>query len=167
MHRSGADDIEVRALAALDADAVAADVARLVRVPSVTGAERAAAEALAAMAQAHGLGAAIDEHDLEAMRGAPGYPGEEAARDDLVGVRVTLPGAGRGRLCLNGHLDVVAPGGEPWRHEPFAGVVADGLVHGCGSVDMKAGVVAALHAMAAVGRIAGAAPAEVVLQGVP
>ena len=157
---------EQRALAALDSDALAADIAGLVRVRSVTGTERGAVERLAALAEEHGLPAAVDEHDLGALRSAPGYPGEEAARDELVGARVTLPGAGPARLCLNGHLDVVAPGSEPWRHAPFAGVVADGLVHGCGSVDMKAGVVAALHAMAAVRRTAGAAPAEVVLHGV-
>ena len=152
--------------AALDPDALAADLSSLVRERSVTGRERGAVERLAALAAARGLAAAVDEHDLGALRGAEGYPGEEAARTELVGARVTLPGAGPGRLCLNGHLDVVAPGDAPWRHDPFAGVVADGLVHGCGSVDMKAGVVAALHAMAAVRATAGAAPAEVVLQGV-
>jgi acetylornithine deacetylase len=167
MHRSLPDDAEARALDALDADELAAGVAPLVRVPSVTGQERGAMEELAAMAESLGLAAAVDEHDLDAMRRAPGYPGEEAPRDELVGARVTLAGAGTSRLCLNGHLDVVAPGREPWRHDPFAGVIADGLVHGCGSVDMKAGVVAALHAMAAVRRTAGTAPAEVVLQAVP
>jgi acetylornithine deacetylase len=146
---------------------LAADLSRLVREPSVTGRERGAIETLAALAEARGLTAAVDEHDLGALRGAEGYPGEEAARTELVGARVTLPGAGAGRLCLNGHLDVVAPGAAPWRRDPFGGDVDDGgLVHGCGAVDMKAGVVAALHAMAAVRATAGMAPAEVVLQGV-
>ncbi len=158
--------LEEDALAALDATALAADVATLVRERSVTGAERCAVERLAALAEDLGLSAAVDVHDLGALRRAPGYPGEEAPRAELLGARVMLPGTGAARLCLNGHLDVVAPGGEPWRHDPFAGVVADGLVHGCGAVDMKAGVVAALHAMAAVRRTAGTAPAEVVLQGV-
>ena len=157
---------EAAALAALDAGALAADLARLVRVPSVTGEERGAVEALAALAGELGLDAAVDVHDLAALRAAPGYPGEEAPRGELVGARVTLPGDGPGRLCLNGHVDVVAPGTEPWRHDPFAGVVADGRVHGCGALDMKAGVVAALHALAAVRRTAGTAPAEVVLQAV-
>ena len=159
-------DAEERALAALDPAVLAADVSSLVRERSVTGQERGAIERLAALAEARGLAAAVDRHDLGALRGAEGYPGEEAARTELVGARVTLPGAGGARLCLNGHLDVVAPGDARWTHDPFAGVVADGRVHGCGSVDMKAGVVAALHAMAAVRATAGAAPAEVVLQGV-
>ena len=155
-----------RALEALDPDALAADMSASCASAASPERERGAVERLAALAAARGLAAAVDEHDLGALRGAEGYPGEEAARNELVGARVTLPGAGPARLCLNGHLDVVAPGDEPWRHAPFAGVVADGLVHGCGSVDMKAGVVAALHAMAAVRATAGAAPAEVVLQGV-
>ena len=159
-------DAEERALAALDPAVLAADVSTLVRERSVTGQERGAIERLAALAEARGLAAAVDHHDLGALRGAAGYPGEEAARTELVGARVTLPGAGGARLCLNGHLDVVAPGDARWTHDPFAGVVADGRVHGCGSVDMKAGVVAALHAMAAVRATAGAAPAEIVLQGV-
>ena len=115
-------DAEQRALAALDADALAADIAALVRERSVTGTERAAVERLAALAAGHGLAAAVDEHDLAALRAAPGHPGEEAPRDELLGARVTLAGAGPLRLCLNGHLDVVAPGSEPWRHDPFAGV---------------------------------------------
>ena len=121
-------DAEQRALAALDADALAADIAALVRERSVTGSERSAVERLAALAAGHGLAAAVDEHDLAALRAAPDHPGEEAPRDELLGARVTLAGTGPlRRLCLNGHLDVVAPGSEPWRHDPFAGVVADGL----------------------------------------
>lgn len=147
-------------------DRIATDLSRLVQEPSVTGAERTVMELLAGLAAEHGLEAALDEHDLEAARTSPQYPGEEAPRNDLVGARVTLPGTGPARLCLNGHLDVVAPGIEPWRRDPFGGELADGSVHGCGSVDMKAGVVAALHAMAAVRSTAGAAPAEVVLQAV-
>jgi acetylornithine deacetylase len=164
--RPGGRDAEARALAALEPDALAADLSRLVRERSVTGEERGAIEALAALAEARGLAAAVDEHDLGALRGGEGYPGEEAPRSELLGARVTLPGAGGGRLCLNGHLDVVAPGAARWRRDPFGGDVDDGLVHGCGSVDMKAGVIAALHAMAAVRATAGTAPAEVVLQGV-
>jgi acetylornithine deacetylase len=61
---------------------------------------------------------------------------------------------------------VVAPGTEPWTHPPYAGAIAGGHVHGRGSVDMKAGVVAALHAMAAIRATAGGAAADVVLQGV-
>jgi acetylornithine deacetylase len=159
-------ELEARVLAALDRDAMAADVARLVRERSVTGDERGAVETLAQLAEDRGLTAGVQRHDLAAVRGAPGYPGEEAPRDELLGALVDLPGSGAARLCLNGHLDVVAPGSEPWRYPPFDGVIADGHVHGCGALDMKAGVVAALHAMAAVRAAAGGATASVVLQGV-
>ncbi len=47
-------------------------------------------------------------------------------------------------------------GTEAWRHGPWSGAVEDGWVHGRGSADMKAGVVAALHALAAL-RASGAA----------
>ena len=159
-------DDETRALALLDPAALAADVAALVRERSVTGAERGVMERFVQLAGARGLDAVLDVHDLAALRAAPGYPGEEAPRDELVGVRVTLAGRGGGRLCLDGHLDVVAPASEPWRRDPFGGELADGRVHGCGAVGMKGGVVAMLHALAAVRSAVGRAPAEVVLHAV-
>ena len=69
------------------------------------------------------------------------------------------------RLCLNGHVDVVGPGTEPWRRGPWSGAIEDGRLHGRGSVDMKGAVIAALHALAALRR-AGAETPEVVLQAV-
>jgi acetylornithine deacetylase len=159
------NDPESAALAALDPDALARDAAALVRVPSVTGQERAALEALAGMASACGLDAQLREHDLAALRAHPGHPGEEAPRDELCGLTVTLPGGAPGRLCLNGHVDVVGPGTAPWRHGPWSGALEDGRLHGRGAVDMKGAVVAALHATAAVRVVAAAAP-TVVLQAV-
>jgi acetylornithine deacetylase len=126
-----------------------------VRVPSVTGDERAVLELLAETARRLGLAADLRRHDLDALRGAPGYPGEEAERDELWGLTATLRGGAPGRLCLNGHVDVVGPATEPWRHGPWSGAVEEGRLHGRGAVDMKAAVVAALHAVAAV-RAAGA-----------
>src|SRR5919112_2074395 len=66
------------------------------------------------------------------------------------------------RPSFCGHVDVVAAGTERWRYGPWSGEIADGCVHGRGSVDMKGGVVAALHALAAL-RQAGAATPEAVL----
>jgi acetylornithine deacetylase len=140
-----------------------------VRVPSVTGDERAAAAEIVAIAHALGLAAELVEFDLEAARAAPGYPGEEAPRSELVGAIVTLPGTdpSAARLALNGHVDVVHPGGEAWQRDPWSGDIDGGLVHGRGSADMKGGVVAALHALGAL-RAAGAKlPGDVVLQAVP
>ena len=139
------------ALDLVDATALARDTGRLVRVPSITGGERAAAEELVTIAREHDLDAQLVEYDLDALRAAPGYPGEEAYRTELVAAIVTLRGRDPDapRLALNGHLDVVAPGTEPWRRDPWSGAIEDGVVHGRGAVDMKGGVVAALHALAA------------------
>lgn len=139
------------------------DAASLVRVPSVTGDERAAMERLAEIADGLGLRAEVSEHDLDALRAHPSHPGEEASREELVGLAVTRPGPpGAPRLCLNGHLDVVAPGTEEWRLGPWSGAVEEGFLHGRGSVDMKGAVVAALHALAGAEEPA----CEVVLQAV-
>jgi acetylornithine deacetylase len=162
-------DLAARSLAALDRDRLTEDLSRLVQVPSQTGDEGAAIECLAELCAGHGLACAVHEHDLVALRAHPDYPGEEAERTELVGLEASLPaGDGLPRLCLAGHLDVVGPGTEPWRHGPWSGAVADGAVHGRGALDMKAGVVAALHAMAAVAATAGSdgPPCEVVLLGV-
>jgi acetylornithine deacetylase len=152
----------------IDARALARDAAALVRVPSVTGDERAALALLAEQAAALGLRAELHEHDLGALRAHADHPGEEAARESLWGLTVTVPSrpsSGAGRLAICGHVDVVPPGTAPWRHGPWSGVVEDGWLHGRGSADMKGAVVAALHALAAVARAGGAA-AEVVLVAV-
>ena len=139
------------ALELLDAAAIARDASRFVRVPSATGDERAVAEEVVAVARELRLHAELVEFDLPAVRRAPGYPGEEAARDELVAAIVTLPGADPDapRLCLNGHVDVVAPGDAPWRRDPWSGAVADGRLHGRGAVDMKGAIAATSSSRAA------------------
>lgn len=155
-------------MAALDPDALAADLAALVRTPSVTGDERAVVELVASLAQRRGLAASVIEHDLEELRGAEHHPGEEAPRTELLQAEALLPGRvpGAPRLCLNGHIDVVHEGIEPWTHGPWTGAVEDGFLYGRGSLDMKAGVVVCLHAMAAVARSGLELPGDVVLQAV-
>lgn len=157
------------ALQLVDAAAIACDAARLVRVPSITGDERAAAAEVVAIAREHGLDAELVEFDLGAMRVAAGYPGEEAPRTDLVGAIVTLRGTDPAapRLCVNGHVDVVRAGTEPWTRDPWSGEIADGAVHGRGAADMKGGVAAALHALAALHATGAALRGDVVLQAVP
>jgi acetylornithine deacetylase len=66
-------------------------------------------------------------------------------RPNLVG---TLKGSGGGRsLAVNGHIDVV-PAGDPanWSDDPYGAVIRDGFVWGRGSLDMKGGVAAMVHA---------------------
>jgi len=55
-------------------------------------------------------------------------------------------GTGSPHFCFAGHTDVVPPGGG-WRHDPFGGVVDDGVLYGRGACDMK-GAVAAFAAAA-------------------
>ena len=152
-----------RALRALDTEGLARDAAALVQVPSVTGDERAALERLAEQAERLGLAVDLCEHDRAGLRAHPGHPGEEAPRDSLWGLTATLPGRAPGRLCLNGHVDVVSPGNEDWRYGPWSGAIEDGRLHGRGALDMKGAVVAALHAVAALRDVE--AP-EIVLQAV-
>lgn len=146
----------------VDPAALARDTSRLVQVPSLTGHEREAVELAAAIGRELGLEAEVHEHDLAALRAHPGHPGEEAPRTELVSATVTRRGSSGRRLALNGHVDVVHPGSVEWEHGPWSGLVEGGCVHGRGSIDMKGGVAAALHAMAAAG-----GDCEVVLQVVP
>jgi acetylornithine deacetylase len=147
----------------IETAAIARDTAALVQVPSVTGDERAVLDRLGELAAALGLEAELHQHRLSDLRIHDDHPGEESDRDALFGLTVTLPGTRAGRVCLNGHVDVVGVGSEPWRHGPWSGAIAGGFVHGRGAVDMKGGVVAALHALAELRE--GERP-EVVLQAV-
>ncbi len=50
-------------------------------------------------------------------------------------------GSGGPCLVLAGHTDVVPPGDPArWRHDPFAGEIEGGELHGRGAVDMKGGL---------------------------
>ena len=132
----------------MGSDAFVGDLAAVVRVPSLTGDEKPVLELLAERGEALGLRAELREYDLDSVRAHPDWPGEEAPRDGLWGLTLTRRGTGP-RLALCGHVDVVDVGTEAWAHGPFSGDVADGRVHGRGSVDMKGGLVAALHGLAA------------------
>ena len=149
----------------IDARALAADAAALVQVPSVTGDERGVLQRLAALAEALGLRPDLHEHDLAALRAHPDHPGEEAPREELWGLTVSVGPRGGARLAVCAHVDVVPEGTVAWRHGPWSGALEDGWLHGRGSVDMKGAAAAALHALAEVERVGGAA-AEIVLVAV-
>ena len=58
-------------------------------------------------------------------------------------------GIGGPNLCFGGHTDVVPPGDmDAWTHDPFAGALAEGELHGRGAVDMKSAVAAFIAAAA-------------------
>jgi acetylornithine deacetylase len=134
------------------------ELVTLVRIPSVSGTDAEND------AQAHVAGRLADagldvDHwpiDLSALSAHPDFPGMEVERREAWGLVGRLAGAGAGAtLMLNGHIDVV-PVGDPgmWTGSPFSGDIRNGWLHGRGSCDMKAGLVASLWAVRAL-RLAG------------
>ncbi|MHB8891542.1 MAG: ArgE/DapE family deacylase [Candidatus Limnocylindrales bacterium] len=140
------------AAAAVDPELVTADLAALVRMPSVTGDETAIQAVLADWLEALGLTVEIFHPEPAAVRMDPDWPGEEVERTALPVVigRVGRPGSFR--LVLSGHVDVV-PAGDPatWTGDAFSGEIRDGDLHGRGACDMKGGIAAILGAVRALG----------------
>lgn len=118
---------------------------RLVRIPSATGHEQAAAEAFAGWCTEAGL-------EVEMQEVEPGRPNVLATWR-----------AGRGpRLLLTGHIDTV-PVGEGWTRDPHGAEIESGRLYGRGACDMKGGLAAMLGAIVAL-RDRGDKPAgEVIL----
>jgi glutamate carboxypeptidase len=117
-------------------DAMLDDLRTLVEVESPSldlEALRASAEVLAAM--------------IERLLGAPA-----AIVDGPAGPHVRWSGGGTPRVLLLGHHDTVFPLGT-LASRPFT--VADGRVTGPGVFDMSAGIVQALHGLAALGDLEG------------
>jgi succinyl-diaminopimelate desuccinylase len=57
-------------------------------------------------------------------------------------------GSAAPHLVFAGHTDVVPPGEEArWRHMPFGGEIADGMLFGRGAVDMKGGIACMIAAV--------------------
>lgn len=78
------------------------------------------------------------------MRGV----GIRDVRVDRIGNVIGRIGAGRGKkLFLNGHMDTVSVSdAAAWRHDPFAGEIAAGLLYGRGAADMKGALAAMVYA---------------------
>lgn len=128
-----------------------ADLDALVRIRSVTGDEAAAQAFMADKYRRLGLqvieveaGAAVKDHPQFTPS-----PWPAAGRPNLV---ATVPDAGsRGRsLILNGHIDVV-PAAEQagWTRDPWQGGREQDRFYGRGAADMKAGLLANYHLVAA------------------
>lgn len=139
---------EERVLGALDDDAVVRELIDLIRVPSVTGTDAESELQHRAAGQLDELGFAVDawKIDLADLRAHPDFPGTEAPRAEGYGVVGTFGGAGVPALVLQSHVDVVPTGDlDKWvDRDPFSGEVRDGIVHGRGACDMKAGAAANL-----------------------
>jgi succinyl-diaminopimelate desuccinylase len=64
----------------------------------------------------------------------------EAGTPDIQNLYARL-GTAAPCLVFAGHTDVVPPGDAgSWRHDPFGGAVADGMLYGRGAADMKGGI---------------------------
>ena len=88
---------------------------------------------------AHFIAGWLDRAGLEVQlsEAAPGRP-------NVVGI---ARGTGGGKtLLLNGHMDTVATGDMPHPHDP---TIKNGCLYGRGAYDMKGGVAACMHAVAA------------------
>ena len=125
-----------RILAQIDREALAADCLAYVSVPSETRQETAGAQFLADLIRRRGW-------DVELDDAAPGRPN----------VMAHLPGASDGAgtdggptLLLNGHVDTI-PIGKSWPPRRD-----DHWIWGRGAEDMKAGLVAMVHAAHALER---------------
>lgn len=153
---------EQRVLGLVDDEAVLADLAALVAIPSVGGSagEVAAQQWCADRLRAMELEVDEWEIDLPSVTSDPDFPGAEVERARALGV-VGILAPSRGTptdqtpaLALCGHTDVVPPGDlEGWPGgDPFVLRVRDGRGYGRGVCDMKSGVVAMLAAVDAVRR---------------
>ena len=144
------DALERRVAEAVDERALVDMVRRLVAVPSWNGRETPAQDLMAGLMEDAGLEVDRWLIDLDALAEHPSFSAE-LERDEAVGLVGTLPGAGGGRtLVLNGHVDVVPPGDAGlWTDPPFSATVREGRVYGRGALDMKGGLLAGLHALAA------------------
>jgi acetylornithine deacetylase/succinyl-diaminopimelate desuccinylase-like protein len=115
-------------LARIDPEALAQDCLDFVAVPSETGAEGPGSDFLAGLLRRAGWEVSLDE-------AAPGRPN----------VAARLAGRERGpALVLNGHVDTI-PIGRAWPPRRDGG-----WIYGRGAEDMKAGLVAMVHAARAV-----------------
>jgi len=135
---------ERRVLDALDEPELVETLVELVRVPSVTGsdAESDLQHTVARWLEEAGLEVDVWALDLDELLADPEFPGSEAPRLEGHGVVGTASGAGEPALVLQGHVDVVPVGDiTNWPDaQPFSARIDNGLLHGRGACDMKAGL---------------------------
>jgi putative selenium metabolism hydrolase len=108
------------------AEAMAAFLQDLVRIPSLSTQEEAVAVRLA-----------------KEMKQA----GFDEVWTDRIGNVIGRVGAGQGpKLIFNGHMDIVDVGDlDRWRHPPYAAVIEEGVLYGRGACDMKGGLAAMVY----------------------
>lgn len=139
------------ALAALDTRECIRLAQELVRIPSITGDERAAQQRVIGALEAAGLEVDSFEADLSRLAAHPRFPGMEVERSEAFLIAGTLGVKGERSLILNGHVDVVPPGDRhAWHASPWSGHIHAGRLYGRGACDMKAGLAVGVSAAAAI-----------------
>ncbi len=114
----------------VDQEALVRDAVALVRTPSLSGQERAAARLFGSQLEALGF----DEVRTDASGNVIGI------------IRGGRPG---GRIMFEGHIDTVPEGDVSlWTREPYGGEVSGGRIWGRGTSDMKGALVAMAHGLA-------------------
>ncbi len=149
---SALTDLEARVLGALDETALVDHLVELIQVPSITGTAAESELQHRHAAELSELGFDVDawKFDLDDLYAHPDFPGTEADRSEGYGVVGTWGGpSGQDAapaLVLQAHVDVVPTGdlGKWVDRDPFSGSIRDGVVHGRGACDMKAGAAANL-----------------------
>lgn len=127
----------------------------LVRLPSLSGEERAVADRVQAEMQALGF--------------------DRVWMDPYGSVVGVIEGARPGKtILLDAHVDTVGISpGAPWQHDPFGAEIEEGAIYGRGVADMKGALAAMVYAAAALDRrqlagrvVVSASTLEEVLEGV-
>ncbi len=139
----------------------------LVRVPSLSGTLEQN-DCIDIVRRQLGTDVEIDDWipEWEAVRDMPSPTGrsmyvpleqtcgpEHAANVAQARCLVVSTGSGHPHLVLNGHVDVVPVDANAWEQNPFEPLLQNGNVVGRGTIDMKAGLTAALFALKAVSEL--------------
>src|SRR3989440_4924090 len=139
-----------KVLEALDPNACVRLAQDLIRVPSVTGDERAVQDLVALMLEEAGLEVDRFDADVSRLKAHPRFPGMEVERREAILVAGLLGQKGERSLILNGHVDVVPPGDrQAWHASPWSAHIHAGRLYGRGACDMKAGLAVGISAAAA------------------
>lgn len=133
----------------IDLDALESDLREIVAFPSIGGSDAEVEVQQWCADKLTEVGLSVDHWplDLNALRTADDYPGEEVERLEAWGV-VGVSSRDTPALILNGHVDVVPPGDLAYwaNSDPYTVREHDGQWYGRGTCDMKAGVIAMIAA---------------------
>ncbi|MEW5813814.1 MAG: YgeY family selenium metabolism-linked hydrolase [Spirochaetota bacterium] len=117
---------EIRKKAKKYRDYTANNLSAIVKIPSYSGKEEAVCKKIVELAREAGL---------------------DEVRIDGLGSVVGRIGSGPKKLAFDAHIDIVEAGDESqWEHDPFSGLIRDGLVYGRGATDQKGGAASMLTA---------------------